>query len=70
MWQIQRHIRSDIARVAVIQDLEDTPFYTRSVLQSTWLGEEVSCMHETLNVPRFSATIVQMMLPWRMPRLT
>jgi carotenoid 1,2-hydratase len=70
MWQIQRHIRSDKTKVAVIQDLEDTPFYSRSVLQCTWLGEEVSCMHETLNVPRFSATIVQMMLPWRMPRLT
>jgi carotenoid 1,2-hydratase len=70
MWQIQRHIRSDEMNPTVIKDFEDTPFYSRSVLQSKWLGEEVSCMHETLNVPRFSSTIVQMMLPWRMPRIT
>lgn len=69
-WQIQRHIRSDEMNPTVIKDFEDTPFYSRSVLQSKWLGEEVSCMHETLNVPRFSSIIVQMMLPWRMPRIT
>jgi carotenoid 1,2-hydratase len=70
MWRIQRHIRSDQNNPNVIQDLEDTPFYSRSVLKSHWLGEDLTCMHETLDVPRFSSPIVQMMLPWRMPRLT
>jgi len=71
MWKIKRHLRSDKARPVVIQDLEDTPFYSRSILQADWLGEDnLICMHETLNVPRFSSTAVQMMLPWRMPRIT
>jgi carotenoid 1,2-hydratase len=70
LWQINRHLRSDQEHVKVIEDLEDTPFYSRSVLQGHWMGEEVTCMHETLNVERFSSTIVQMMLPWRMPRLS
>jgi carotenoid 1,2-hydratase len=70
MWKIQRNIRSDRNNPSIIQDLEDTPFYSRSVLKSHWLGEDLTCMHETLNVPRFSSTVVQMMLPWRMPRIT
>jgi carotenoid 1,2-hydratase len=70
MWQIQRNLRSDQPQVKVIEDLEDTPFYSRSILSGNWLGEEVTCMHETLNIPRFSSPIVQLMLPWRMPRLT
>jgi carotenoid 1,2-hydratase len=71
MWRIKRHLHSDKTKPVVIQDLEDTPFYSRSILQADWLGEDnLICMHETLNVPRFSSTVVQMMLPWRMPRIT
>ena len=40
----------------------------RAVLQSELLGETVHSFHETLNVPRLVAPIVQAMLPWRMPR--
>ena len=69
MWKIQRHLRSNNDAVKVLADLEDTPFYSRSILSGNWLDEEVTCMHETLNIPRFSSPIVQMMLPWRMPRL-
>ncbi len=70
MWKIQRHLRSNTDEVKVIEDLEDTPFYSRSIISGNWLDEEVTCMHETLNIPRFSSPIVQMMLPWRMPRLS
>jgi len=69
-WQIRRQIRSDGDPPKVIQNLEDTPFYSRSILNSQWRGENLTCMHETLHVPRFSSNIVQLMLPWRMPRLT
>ena len=54
---------------AVTQTLEDTPFYVRSVLSSGLLGEQVASVHETLNVPRLVSTAVQLMLPWRMPRV-
>lgn len=70
LWRIQRHLRTDRGQVLVNQDLEDTPFYSRSILKANWLEQELTCMHETLNVGRFSSPIVQMMLPWRMPRLT
>jgi carotenoid 1,2-hydratase len=54
--------------VQVLQQLEDTPFYQRSVLRSRLLGQEVTSFHETLNVPRLVNPIVRSMLPWRMPR--
>ena len=69
-WRIQRHMRTDANTIAsTSQLLEDTPFYARSILQSTLLGEKVTSMHETLNVPRLVATSTQLMLPWRMPRI-
>jgi carotenoid 1,2-hydratase len=60
-------MRSD-GPVNVLQQLEDTPFYQRAVLQSTLLGQQVNSFHETLNVPRLVSPVVQAMLPWRMPR--
>jgi carotenoid 1,2-hydratase len=50
--------------------LENTPFYTRSVLNSELLGEKVISFHETLNVPKLTSAATQFMLPWRMPRIT
>ena len=66
-WRIDRRMRSD-SQVLVSQQLEDTPFYQRAVLQSSLLGESVSSFHETLHVPRLVSPVVQAMLPWRMPR--
>jgi carotenoid 1,2-hydratase len=68
-WRIGRTMRTEPTQPArVIETLEDTPFYVRSVLESGLLGERVVSMHETLNVPRFASTAVRLMLPWRMPR--
>jgi len=68
-WQIGRNMRTDAGTPArVTQTLEDTPFYVRSVLQSGLLGEQVTSVHETLNVPRLVSLPVRFMLPWRMPR--
>ena len=68
-WRIARRMRSegDVA-VRVIEMLEDTPFYQRSVLNSRLFGEDVISVHETLNVPRLQSPVVQWMLPFRMPR--
>jgi carotenoid 1,2-hydratase len=54
--------------VRVQHQLEDTPFYQRSLLTHELLGETVQSFHETLSVPRLVSPIVQSMLPWRMPR--
>jgi carotenoid 1,2-hydratase len=52
----------------VVQTLEDTPFYVRSLLSSGLLGERVTSVHETLDLPRVVSLPVRLMLPWRMPR--
>jgi carotenoid 1,2-hydratase len=69
-WRIGRTMRTDERqRATVTQTLEDTPFYVRSVVASSLLGESVVSVHETLSVPRLVSTAVQLMLPWRMPRV-
>lgn len=69
LWRVPRRMRSDGAAVVQVeQTLEDAPFYSRAVLRSSLLGETVTSVHETLNVPRLVATSTQWMLPWRMPR--
>jgi carotenoid 1,2-hydratase len=69
LWRVNRSIRSDDTHPAqVLQTLEDTPFYIRSVLKSGLLNEPVIAMHETLNIPRLDSSITRLMLPWRMPR--
>jgi carotenoid 1,2-hydratase len=68
-WRIARSMRTDPDMPArVRQTLEDTPFYSRSVIDSGLLGEQVVSMHETLDVRRYRSTAVRLMLPWRMPR--
>ena len=68
-WWLGRTMRSEAAMpVRVQQTLEDTPFYVRSVLGAGVLGERVTAMHETLDIPRLVSLPVQGMLPFRMPR--
>ena len=67
LWAIPRRMRSD-GGVHICQQLEDTPFYQRAILESQLLGETVESFHETLNVARLTSKVVQAMLPWRMPR--
>ena len=67
-WRIPRRMRSEDS-VRVIQQLEDTPFYQRAVLDSSLFGQRVISVHETLNVPRLVSPVVQKMLPFRMPRM-
>jgi carotenoid 1,2-hydratase len=68
-WRVARGTRGEPHRpAAVLQTLEDGPFYVRSLLRSQVLGQSVLAMHESLSLQRFSAGWVQMMLPFRMPR--
>jgi carotenoid 1,2-hydratase len=68
LWRVERHLRSEGPAAQVLQTFEDTPFYSRSVMQAQLLGESALTVHESLNVPRLTSGIVQAMLPWRMPR--
>ncbi|MCR9181143.1 MAG: hydroxyneurosporene dehydrogenase [Erythrobacteraceae bacterium] len=67
-WRIERRTRSDIGVAEVRRTWEDTPFYARSELASRFAGEEVVTVQESLDMRRFSAPLVQFMLPYRMPR--
>jgi carotenoid 1,2-hydratase len=69
LWRIARGMRSEAGEPArVLQTLEDTPFYSRSLLQAGLCGERVTAVHESLSLPRLVAPSTQWMLPWRMPR--
>jgi carotenoid 1,2-hydratase len=68
-WRLARSMRGEAARpVRLLQTLEDTPFYVRSTVQAGLLGEQVTAIHESLDLPRVVSWPVRMMLPWRMPR--
>ncbi len=68
LWRVGRETRSDDGRARVLATYENTPFYARSLLASTLCGEPVRAMHESLSLDRFQNPLVQLMLPFRMPR--
>ena len=71
LWRVNRSMRSESAGPSTIeQTLEDTPFYARSLLHASLLGERVTALHETLQPQRLKAWPMGLMLPWRMPRRT
>ena len=67
-WGLSRRTRAPEAIARVRRDLEDTPFYSRSLVESHWDGAAVDWMHESLSLDRFANPIVRLMLPFRMPR--
>jgi carotenoid 1,2-hydratase len=69
LWRVNRITRTDSGtRASVISTLEDAPFYARSLVSSTLLGQNVEAVHESLSLDRFRTLIVKAMLPFRMPR--
>jgi carotenoid 1,2-hydratase len=70
LWRVARGTRSEASQPAqVIRTLEDTPFYARSALSARLLGAPVVAMHESLSLDRFRSAWVQLLLPFRMPRI-
>ncbi|WP_428491288.1 carotenoid 1,2-hydratase [Rhodopila sp.] len=67
MWRVPRKISA--VAPAVVETLEDTPFYARSLVGAEIMGQRVTAMHESLSMERFATTWVQAMLPFRMPRV-
>ena len=69
-WRVRRSTRADRPEdCRIVRALEDTPFYTRSELETVLLGERVPSVHESLDLDRFRSPVVKLMLPFRMPRL-
>jgi len=67
-WGVTRPTRSENGQAKIEQVWEDTPFYTRSLVSTRLMGEDVTAVHESLSLNRFSALWVQLLLPFRMPR--
>jgi carotenoid 1,2-hydratase len=68
-WWVTRGTRGERkARTSVVQTLEDTPFYARSILSGHLLGQPVETVHESLSLDRFRSRWVQLLLPFRMHR--
>ncbi len=66
-WRLARQTRSE-AGARVLKTLEDAPFYARSLVETQLGGAALHCVHESLSLERFKMPVVQMMLPFRMPR--
>ncbi len=68
-WRIERSTRCDPGGTpAIDRTLLDAPFYSRSVLRTRLLGQDVVGVHESLDLARFVSTPVQWMLPFRAVR--
>ncbi|MEM6709606.1 MAG: carotenoid 1,2-hydratase [Pseudomonadota bacterium] len=64
LWGVARTTR--MAGATIAQGFEDTPFYTRSLLDHP----DGPAVFECLDLKRFSSRWVQTLLPFRMPRWT
>jgi len=70
VWRMRRDARVPAGDTVKIQrTYEDTPFYSRSLLQYQGQGRNCWAMHESLDLDRFRQPWVQFLLPFRMPRL-
>jgi carotenoid 1,2-hydratase len=68
-WHVSRSTRATEERPArLLRTLEDTPFYSRSVLAFERHGETRNAINESVDLDRFAARWVQMLLPFKMPR--
>jgi carotenoid 1,2-hydratase len=71
LWGIDRNVRCELGdKPRIVKTLEDTPFYARSMVQTTLGGQSLPAIHERLRLDRFCAPVVQGMLPFRMPRVS
>lgn len=69
IWRVRRHTLTDDGNQAqTLAMLEDTPFYTRSKISSQVNGQQLTSIHESLDLDRFSKNWVRCLLPFRMPR--
>jgi carotenoid 1,2-hydratase len=71
LWGMERPVRVDPGTTpGLLRTLEDTPFYARSEISGSFLGEHARGVHEALSLSRFTSRVVQFMLPYRMRRVT
>jgi carotenoid 1,2-hydratase len=67
-WRVPRETRAEGGRASVVRTLTDAPFYSRSVIRTSLLGEACEAVHESLDMDRFRLPVVQGMLAFKIPR--
>lgn len=68
LWRLPRIAWGEDAGTELIETLEDTPFYSRSLVRGKVAGQEAVGFHEYLDLGRLRLPVVRAMLPFRMPR--
>ena len=68
LWRVGRTVRSQ-RPVTDARSFEDTPFYTRTAGTTVLDGAACPTICESVDLDRFAARWVQMLLPFRMPRI-
>jgi carotenoid 1,2-hydratase len=70
-WRVARSTRSDAGTTPrIVSTLEDGPFYARSIVTTRIGGDDMTAVHESVDLRRFASRWVQTLLPVRMPRST
>lgn len=68
-WRIARSIRSDAGTTpTLLRTLEDTPFYSRNLIDVTLRGHASRAVHESVDLQRFASGWVRFLLPFRIRR--
>jgi len=67
LWRVPRIAHGE-AGTKLLKTLEDTPFYSRSIIEMAHIGRRLEAVQESLSLTRLTRPIVQAMLPFRMPR--
>lgn len=67
LWRVPRIAHGE-AGTKLVKTLEDTPFYSRSLIEMAHAGQTLEAVQESLSLTHLTRPVVQMMLPFRMPR--
>ena len=68
-WRVARSTRADTGcPTHILANLENAPFYSRTLIDSSVHGARAPAIHESVDLERFRAAWVKCLLPFRMPR--
>lgn len=69
LWQVRRETRADPGHMPrQVLNMLDAPFYSRSAVSTRIEGEDVTGVHEALDLNRFRSPLLKPMLAVRVPR--
>ena len=69
LWALYRETRADLGyQPYQVRPMLDAPFYNRAAVRTQLDGEEVTGVHESLDLTRFRSPLLKPMLAVRVPR--